>query len=129
MTYRGSPEEIAALKIGDTLYNFDGNRRSYKPGMGGGPIYEKHFEPVKIVGETKQSWVMNLYQTKVNKKTLASVCKFADRGYLTASAMDADIWMHEHRYKIVREVEKTGVEQLKEIARIVGYRAANSARK
>jgi len=127
---RGTPEEIAALKVGDTLYNFDGNRRVYKPpGPGekyssGGPIYEKHFLPCKIVGETKQSWIMDLYDAKVNKKTLDSSTKFADRGYFTKSGMEADIWFHEHRYKIVREVERAGLEQLREIARVIGYTAA-----
>jgi hypothetical protein len=122
--FRGTPEEIAALKVGDTLYNFDGNRRTYRPGLGsGGPIYEKHFEAVKIEGETKQSWVMARYGAKVNKKTLDSKTEFADRGYFTKSAMEADIWMHEHQHKIVREVERAGLEQLREIARIIGYDA------
>lgn len=122
---RGTPEEIAALKIGDTLYNFDGNRRVYQPGLRGGTIYEKHFEAVKIVGETKLSWVMDRSGAKVNKKTLDSSCQFADRGYFTASAMETDIWLHEHRHRIVREVERVGIEHLKEIARIIGYSPAS----
>jgi hypothetical protein len=122
--FRGKPEEIAALKVGSVLYNFDGNRRTYQPGMSGGPIYEKHFAPATIVGETKVSWIMDLYDAKVNKKTLESKTEFADRGYFTKSAMEADIWSHHHRYKIVREVERAGLEQLREIARIIGYQAA-----
>lgn len=121
--FRGTPEEIAALKVGDVLYNFDGNRRTYQKGISGGPIYEKHFEAVKIVGETKQSWVMDRYATKVNKKTLASAMQFADRGYFTRSAMEADIWSYCHRHKIIREVERATLEQLQEIARIIGYTA------
>lgn len=127
MTFRGKPEEIAALKVGDTLFSFDGNRRTYVPGGGGGPIYEKHFEPVKIVGETKQSWMVDRYDAKVNKKTLASPCRYAERGYFTKSAMEADIWVHEHRHQIAREVGFAGVEHLKEIARIIGYRAEASS--
>jgi uncharacterized protein (DUF488 family) len=124
--FRGKPEEIAALKVGSVLYNFDGNRRVYKKAPGaqyssGGPIYEKHFAPATIVGETKVSWIMDLYDAKVNKKTLDSSTKFADRGYFTKSAMEADIWSHDHRHIIVREVERAGLEQLQEIARIVGY--------
>jgi hypothetical protein len=118
---RGTPEEIAALKVGDTLYNFDGNRRSYQPGLGGAPIYERHFEPVKIVGETKQSWIMDRYQTKVSKKTLDSPCHYADRGYFTKTGMDDDIWLHDHRHKIVRELQRAGTAHLKEVARIIGY--------
>lgn len=119
--FRGKPEEIASLKVGDVLYNFDGNRRTYQPGMSGGPIYEKHFAPSRIVGDTKVSWIMDLYDARVNKKTLDSSTKFADRGYFTKSAMEADIWFNANRYKIVREVERAGLEQLQEIARIVGY--------
>lgn len=128
--FRGSPEEIASLKVGDTLYNFDGNRRTYKRDdtgrASGGPIYEKHFEPAKIVGFTKVSWIMDRYDAKVNKKTLESVCQYAERGYFTKSAMEADIWLHDHRHKIAREVERAGVDHLKEIARIIGY-STNSA--
>lgn len=124
--FRGTPEEIAALKIGDVLFNFNGNRRVYnQPKSGGyasgGPIYEKHFAEATIVGETKNSWVMSLYETKVNKKTLQSSTKYADHGYFTKSGMEADIWLHEHRYRIAKLVESAGVEQLKEIARIVDY--------
>jgi hypothetical protein len=123
MTFRGTPQEIANLKVGDILYNFDGNRRSYQPGLGGAPIYEKHFNSETIVGETKVSWLLGYAGVKVNKKTLDSVLHYADRGYFTKSGMEADIWFNEHRYKIVREVERAGLEQLREIARIVGYAA------
>ncbi len=125
MIFRGSPQEISSLKVGDTLYNFDGNRRTYV-NHGGAPVYAKHFEPIAIVGETKLSWVMDRYGAKVNKKTLESATHFADRGYFTSSAMDADIWLHEHRHRIAREVGSAGVEHLKEIARIIGYDAAVS---
>lgn len=121
MMFRGTPQEISSLRVGDILHNFDGNRRTYRPGLGGGPIYEKHFQPETIVGETKVSWLVGFAKVKVNKKTLDSAQHYADRGYFTKSGMDADIWFHDHRYKIVREVERAGLEQLQEIARIVGY--------
>lgn len=121
MTFRGTAQEIGALRVGDILYNFDGNRRVYADGMRGGPIYEKHFAQHIIVGETKVSWLVGPSFIKVNKKNLTSSCQFADRGYFTKSGMDADIWFNEHRYKIVRGVERAGLEQLKEIARIIGY--------
>lgn len=123
MTFRGTPEEIAALKIGDTLYHFDGNRRTYLKGITSGPVYSKHFEAVQIVGDTKLSWIMDRYSAKVSKKALESAMHYADRGYFTKSAMEADIWLHHHRHKIAREVETANVTQLQEIARIVGYRA------
>lgn len=119
---RGTPEEIASLKIGDTLYHFDGNRRVYQPDRRGPPIYEEHFRPVTIIGETKLSWVVNHYNQKVNKKTLESKPSYADRGYFTKAGMDADIWNHSHRHKIVSKVrDDASIEHLKEIARIIGY--------
>jgi hypothetical protein len=117
--FRGTPEEIAALKVGDVLYNFDGNRRFYE-NRHSAPVYSRHFEAHEIEGETKQSWIMR-YGKKVNKKTLASSCQYGDRGYFTKSAMEADIWLHDHRHKIVRLVENIEVEKLKQIAAIVGY--------
>jgi hypothetical protein len=124
-TFRGTPEEIKNLKVGDTLFNFDGNRRVYASsnGYGGGPpIYEKHFKAVTIESETTKSWVMSPSGAKVNKKTLESSMHYADRGYFTKSAMEADIWSNEHRHKITREVGNASVDHLKEIARIIGYR-------
>jgi hypothetical protein len=122
---RGAPQEIAGLKLGDVLYNFDGNRRTYdKPGFGGAPVYEKHFRAEEIVGETSVSWIVGPGKVKVNKKTLESRTEFADRGYFTKTGMENDIWLHSHRYKISREAERASVEQLKEIARILGYNAA-----
>jgi hypothetical protein len=61
---------------------------------------------------------------KVNKKTLKSAMHYADRGYFTETGMKNDIWSHEHRHKIAREVAGACVEHLREIARIIGYRAA-----
>lgn len=127
---RGTTDEIASLKIGDILYNFDGNRRVYRRNeagiASGGPIYQDHFEAVPIIGETKVSWILKRYDAKVNKKNLSSVCQFADRGFFTESAMIADIWLHEHRYKIAKEVERAGVDHLKEVARIIGYVAVTN---
>lgn len=123
MTFQGTPQEIANLRVGDIVYNFDGNRRVYEKGLSGGPIYKHHFKPYTIVGETKVSWLIGPHKAKANKKTLSSSTQYADRGYFTKSGMDADIWFNEHRYKIVREVERAGLDQLREIARIVGYAA------
>lgn len=121
MTFRGTQEEIAALRVGDTLFNFDGSRRVYNPGLGGPPIYEKHFRPETIIGETKVSWLVGTAAVRVNKKTLESALHYADRGYFTKSGMEADIWLNEHKHKIVRAVGDAGLDHLKEIARIIGY--------
>ena len=124
--FRGTAAEIASLKVGDELFNFDGNRREYMRDERnlrcGAPIYEKHFRADRIEGETSKSWIVGPHKAKVNKKTLETSLHYADRGYFTRSAMDADIWTQNNRYEIVRLVECAGVEHLKEIARILGYR-------
>lgn len=118
---RGTIQEIAALKVGDSLFNFDGNRRVYRKGGGGAPIYREHFREEEIISETSMSWIVGPQKVKVNKKTLESSMKFADGGYFTKTGMEDDIWSKDHRYKIVREVERVGAEHLRQIARIVGY--------
>ena len=126
MTDRAASDELAALKVGDMLYSFDTNRRTYRPNppgqsySSGGPIYERHFEAEKIVGETKLSWVMER-GAKINKKTFSTPTSYGFSGYFTKSAMDSDIWKHSHRHKIVREVERASADQLRAIAQIVGY--------
>jgi hypothetical protein len=128
---RGTEEEIAALKIGDVLYNFDSNRRVYRDRSfsgGGGPIYAEHFTPVEIVGETKNSWVLARYAAKVNKKTLESARAHAERGYFTKSAMADDIWLNERRHKIAEAVRYCdNVNILKTIDRMLEANPTNLA--
>lgn len=130
--FRGTSAEIASLNVGDELFNFDGNRREYRRGengiRSGAPIYEKHFRADRIEGETSKSWIVGPHKARVNKKTLESACHYADRGYFTKSAMDADIWTQNNRHEIVRLVERAGPDHLKEIARILGYREAKAAK-
>ena len=110
------------LKIGDTIYRFDGNRRFYSKERGSGPIYEKHFEPLKIIGENKVSWLLER-GWRANKKNLscARAMQCGGRGFFTAEGMENDIWRHEHRCRIVRLVEQTDAAILKQIAALVGY--------
>jgi|CXWL01.1.fsa_nt_gi hypothetical protein len=114
------------MKIGDTLYWFDGNTRVYdQPGFGGRAVYAKHFVPLKIVGENNVSWILER-DWKVNKKTgkgEARSYSYGGRGFFTAEGMADDIWQHEHRHKILREVERAPLDQIKKIAAIIGYDA------
>ncbi len=112
------------LKIGDVLYRFDGNRRVYR-GRHSAPVYEEHFASHTIVSETPRSWVTDGGGYKVNKKDLScpEAMKFAGRGFFTKAGMEADIWQHVHRHQIERSLSRASVEQLKEVARIVGYEA------
>lgn len=120
-----SQAEVESLGIGSTLYSFDLNRRTYDKSGGGPPVYEKHFEAEEIVSETKISWVMKS-GGKVNKKTLSCPTAYGFSGYFTESAMRANIWQHEHRYKIERLVGRASFEQLKAIAEIIGYNSGEN---
>ena len=114
------------MKVGDTIYKFDVNRRAYtKPAAGslwGSPIYEHHFEPHVIVGETKRSWLVNEYggETKVSKDTLLSS---RHRGYqwYSEEGKAGHLWMREHRPNIMRLFERADYETMREIARMLGY--------
>lgn len=110
------------LKIGDTLYRFDGNLRKYRDDGRGGPIYREHFEPLKIIGETRVSWLLERNWT-ANKKTLSSAAalEYGGRGFFTAEGMEGDIWQHVHRHKIRELLDRASVEKLKQVAAILGY--------
>lgn len=110
------------IKVGDTLYRFDGNRRVYDKAFGSGPIYREHFEPMKIIGETPRSWVLekNWKASKKDLKSAASM-QYGGRGFFTAEGMEDDIWQHEHRYKVSRLVEQASPATLKLVAKVVGY--------
>ena len=107
------------LKVGDTIWRFNINRRVYapkKPGeiySRGGPIYREHWEPVKIDGETSRSWV-----TRFGKAP-----KKGDRhGWaFSLDEVDASCWAKEHRRHIVNLVERCDADTLKAIGDLVGY--------
>ena len=104
------------IKVGDTLYMFDGNRRKYAPGNSG-PIYREHFYPVVVVGETPRSWLVGPEwgQVKVSKKDPWSVL-------FTAEMVNDAVWMNEHRHRIASRVGSIrDMDVLRKIAAIVGY--------
>ena len=113
----------ALLGIGSTIWIFDSNRRVYPEPRsaygGGGPIYREHWRPVTIEGETSRSWVTSWYGKKVPKRGPRQGIAF------TEAEVEADVWVHDHRYKIVRMVEQCEVETLKAIAQAVGYMPNN----
>lgn len=108
------------MKIGDTLYYFNVNRRKYrKPEPGrqyGTIIYAEHFEPMEIVGENKVSWLMK-YGHKAPKKDPES------KGYYTAQGMADNIWAHDHRHKLRDLLDRASPTELREVAKVLGYNA------
>ena len=106
-----------ALKVGDIVLVFDGNRRVYRrneKGMScGGPIYREHFRPTEIVGETSRSWVL-LGGRKIPKSTL--------EGIYTEQQADDTSWVQEHRCRIADAVRfVTDAATMRQIAALAGY--------
>jgi len=53
-------KKLKNLKVGDTVWVFDINRRVYDGnGLGAKIIYREHFRPVHIIGETSRSWILD----------------------------------------------------------------------
>lgn len=129
--YRGSATDIARLALGNALWHFDINHRVYKPAPDGqsrytgGPIYREHYTPRIIVGETKRSWLVEgggRSTAKVSKVDLTSAREHAASGFFTTEAMEADIWLHEHKHEILRQLQMSRDAFLfKQIAGLIGY--------
>jgi hypothetical protein len=117
------------LKVGDTIYRLDYNRRRYQRDANGrahgAPIYSEHFDPRVIEGETPRSWLVEGGRTKVAKATVRESAARTGFGYqwFTADGMAAAIWRHENFHHLMRHAERNATfEQLQQIATLVGYR-------
>lgn len=120
---------MVEIKIGDTLYRFDVNRRYYRKDASGratgGPIYREYFEGLEVAGETPRCWLVGegFRQTKVNKRTMRSSGGRSGFGFqwFTKASMEDDIWRNDHRRYIVAMIERCDGETLRKIAALVGY--------
>lgn len=120
-------EMTEQLKVGDTIYKFDTNRRVYNKadGIGGQVIFREHFTPHQIMDETKLSWIVgpDYAKLKVNKKTMTTASFGGMSGYrfYTDKGKEDRIFENNHRHKICRLVESCSADKLKQIAAIVDY--------
>ena len=86
------------LKVGGTIWQFDLNRRIYKPKQPGekhsygGPIYAEHWRPVEIKSETSRSWVT--IHGKAPKTGPHGGWAF------TQNELDDDVWIHDNRHRL-----------------------------
>ncbi len=110
------------IKIGDTLWDFSINRRSYDKSHGEGPIFAKHFAPVQVTGETKVSWLVgpSWSQSKVNKKHIETGNAGA---FYTEQGMNDKIYEHENAHRIADAIRHLPAQKLREIAALIGYKA------
>jgi hypothetical protein len=112
------------MKVGDTLWEFDDNRRVYDENRR--IIYRAHFVERKIVGETKQSWIVYPGDTKVSKKDLTYAFWSGGRRrmYANEQQVEEKCWDNDHRYKVTEAVRKTDTQTLRRIAELIGYKGA-----
>ena len=113
-----SNEGLGPSRCYPDCWIFDENRRRYKTDEKGrsigGPIWREHWVKVKIVGETRRSWVTNYYDRKVPKK--------GGRGYAFSEEDIDRMAFIEQRRRIGEAVGYcTDYETLKRIADMVGY--------
>jgi hypothetical protein len=114
------------IKVGDTIYQFDVNRRRYEgSGLSAKIIYKEHFTSSVITGETKQSWLVKEYgrETRVNKAAMqSSNGRYSPSQWYTEEGMKDNIWWHDNYYKLESVLRGCSVEQLKKIAELIGYK-------
>lgn len=121
---------MSALKVGDTIYRFDVNRRVYRQNAEGrshgSPIYSEYFRPYVIGAETPKSWIISAgygEPLKINKKTMLSHSSrgFSPFQWYTPESMSDDIWRNVHRMPITELMRSASADQLREIGKILGY--------
>lgn len=112
------------MKIGDTFWIFDVNRRVYdknRKGYSGGPIYSEHFAKVEVIGETTRSWIFGhrgssfeLFKDPKNKPG-------SNTRYFTDEEKSDQVWLDDNRMAIIRQVERLGANDMRKVARLIGY--------
>ena len=107
-------------KIGDNVWIFDINSRSYVDDLGNrttSPVWLHHWRKCKIIGETSRSWVLDYFDKKVPKKY-----DYRDGVCFSWEQLLERAWTHEHRYKIESALKGISPEKLREVATLIGYK-------
>lgn len=111
------------IKIGDSVWFFDVNRRVYKQDQNGcsvgGPIWREHWRKELVIGETSRSWLVG------HKYDLTKLPKKGDwpRDWVASEAEVNDReWVEHHRYRISRAIDSIrDASTLRKIAELIGY--------
>jgi hypothetical protein len=109
--------EGKTLKVGDFIYlkrEGFGRDNTKKEFIG---LWHK----VEIVGETRVSWVLKSSRNKtvVNKRALAA--GRVGGCVISIEEIEEKWWERKNRYSIARAVERASPDQLRAIAKIIGY--------
>jgi hypothetical protein len=105
---------MSDIKVGDMYFIFDENNRVYATNSCGGPIYQKHFVPVKVISETSRSWITDRYGIKVPKANPWN-------RLFTQHMVDDAVWVYENRVRIADKVIVLRGPLLRQVAEIIGY--------
>lgn len=113
-------------KIGDTIYLFEDSSRHYaepspeqkKAGkIYGELIWRRHWKPIMIVGENRVSWLLqwgNKIPKKPERTNNESPC-------FSEAEVDDRVFVNDHGCRISDRVRKCSANQLREVAKIIGY--------
>lgn len=120
---------IEEIKIGTTLWEFDENRRVYRDKSygGGGIIYRGHFKEMRIYDQTHGTWLVESltggHRGSINKKTLREPSKGGRPGnqYYTPQAMEDQVWLHDHRHKVIDALRNAPADVCRQVAELLGY--------
>lgn len=97
------------------VWKFDVNRRKYKPGSMGPPIWREHWGRHKIIGENRVSYLLE-HGGKVPKKADERSHVFSEEH------LNELVWANTHRMYIVNHVAHgLPVAKLREVAAVIGY--------
>lgn len=109
------------LKIGDIVYRYDVNRRVYREGtLRSELIWRESWRPMKIVGETSRSWLLEHSKEKLPKKGADKRC-----WCLTEAELDEACWVQDHGRNILNRVEavaRADYAMLRRLAVMVDYK-------
>jgi hypothetical protein len=111
------------LYVGATVYKFDENARVYardKEGRRfGNPLRRPSWVPKTIVGQTSRSWIVGEHEWEKEKLPKKGPRK---HGWAySLKEVEDDVWLSHNRYKLKEAVGRATVDQLREVARIIGY--------
>jgi hypothetical protein len=116
-----------AIPRPEFIWFCDANNRVYEEGQSG-PVWRKHWRKLRVVGETRTSWLTDKYwhvgrtQNRV-PKNLAHSRYFS----LTEAGIDDMAYIHDHAHKIAGAIHLINdAAILRQVADLIGYKPGNN---
>lgn len=117
------------FSAGDDVWMFDGNRRVYREGGGGPPIFAEHFIRARIVRETRLSWIVQ--GLAPDGKLVGIEHKFRKDGktaweyglhgvFYSDAEREEQIWLNENKYKTVEALRSASYTMIRAVHDMLG---------